>query len=159
MAEAAAHAAAMQAFQDAMRQGVDDSLQHDKHSYNIGTGSNGIVSMLHGSDGHSEMFDSEEMRLMASLDLNNLDNSQANMLNGWMGFQQATSVQTTDDSTANELLRLIEQQQQQQLEQEHLLHEISQHNALHEAQTKRPQKHYFTIAQNGEYLFIFLLLL
>lgn len=139
MAEAAAHAAALKAFQDAMRQGDNGYNQHESCVSLIGDSS----SLMMSGDLRAEQFAADEMRLMQSLHLNTLDHPRVDVLQGLMGL--APVDQPSDDTTAHELLRLLEQQQQQQWHQEN----ASMH-ASHETLHRRPERHYLTIAQNGK---------
>lgn len=140
MAEKAAEAAALEAFQEAMMQGVDSQVEYGSGIFQTWT-----------QEGTMDMYtsqlrvESDEMNLMQSLHLDNMESNQVEVLQGLLGFQQNNH--TTDDATAQQLLLLLEQQQHQQ-------HNASMSIGGEGFHASRPEKHYLTIAQNGEFFFL-----
>jgi hypothetical protein len=139
MAEAAAQAAALKAFQDAMQQA-------EGNGYNAGTYEMTDSSFwMYGSSGTNETqrsyIEEDERRLMESLQQGNLDMEM---------FQ--SGCQPPDEATAGELLRLLEQQQQEEHFQQHENQKQLMFSTSHQDDTflNRPDKHYLTIAQNGK---------
>lgn len=142
MAEAAAQAAALKAFQDAMQQAEGNG--YNNAGYNEMTESN---FWMYGSSGTNETqrsyIEEDERRLMESIQQGNLD---MEMFNSGVRSQP-------DDASAHELLRLLEQQQQQERFEQHELQQqqmMSDTSHREESFLSRPDKHYLTIAQNGK---------
>jgi hypothetical protein len=146
MTEAAAHAAAMQAFRDAMMQTDDNSRVEYNSDYENSAGN----SMMYESNGgnssttQSDFYNSEELRAIHTSQ--GFDSTQVELLNELMEYQQQSAgMSSPDDATAHELLQLLERQQQEQI-----LREEAAMRAEHDARNRRPEKHYLTIANNGK---------
>jgi hypothetical protein len=145
MSEAAAHAAAMQAFQDAMRQADDNNHGDYIYEYDSSVANSMMVETNGGSAGHLDFYNSEEIYGMVSTQAG-FDSSQVELLNELMEYQQQSSgMHSADDTTAHELLHFLEQQQHEQIARER-----SVMMSEREARNRRPEKHYLTIANNGK---------
>jgi hypothetical protein len=144
MAEEAAHAAALQAFQDAMRQGGGGNGIHDPGLDQTGSSTGPRIG---GHTGRDEIFASDDSRSTQFMqNSTTLEDPQVDMLQRWIGLSPTD--RPSDNATAQELLRLLEQQQQQQ--QQLMQQEHASMLAAQEVLRRRPEIHYLTIAHNGK---------
>jgi hypothetical protein len=130
MAEAAAQAAALKAFQDAIQQ------SERGNGYNAGACDMSENNFwMYGSSEINQAqryIEADEQRLIDCFQQGKLDVEMFH-----------ANDNPPDDATAYQLLRLLEQQQQQEQMQQL---ELQQRQSFR----SRPEKHYLTIAQNGK---------
>jgi hypothetical protein len=154
MTEAAAHAAAMQAFRSAMQQEDDNNRAEYNSEHEINEGHSMMLEMNGGNSSttHSDFYNSQQLHGFHSSQAFGFDASQVELLNELMEYQQQSArIQSPDDATAHELLQLLERQQQEQI-----VREEASIRAQRESRNRRPEKHYLTIANNGKGLFSFM---
>ena len=144
MAEEAAQAAAMQAYEEALRAAQQDYGQSNDAAATGGLAPAAAIEAAAGFDPALLMEGGGGMEMVEPLHLNHLEGQpqqgqqQVDMLQELMGIP---GTNLDENATAHQLMQVIEHQRQQQ--QATLA-------AAEEALQMRPEKHYLTISQDGK---------
>jgi hypothetical protein len=152
-AEAAAQAAALKAYEEAIRNGGDGQRHVEVSQNGEGTlGSFGAAVGVQDEDpfvgGVTMAANGGDARLIESLHMvqqhhqQELEQQQQDIasLQDLMGLSSVTS---NPDAAAQQILRLLEQQRREQ--------ELAARAAAEKALQMRPEKHYLTISEDGTY--------